>query len=79
MTYEEFKSKDFSTISFTQELYDELVHNSSLGVRLPVVKILKERTDINQELFEKLELITKKQYSAKFMSSMATQVMFEDE
>ena len=78
MTFDELKEIDLETVELTQDLYDELVNNSSLGIRLPVVKALKRRTDINDELFSKLEFLTKRQYSSKFMSSMSITTMIDD-
>lgn len=79
MTHEELKKIDLSTVELTQELYEDIRNASTLGIKLQVVQALKERTDINKELFSKLEAITKKEYGARFMKSIAIEMMFNED
>lgn len=64
------------------ELNDEtfaLLRKGSLGDRMRAYEKFKESPDTDKVLLEKLLGLIKKEYSSKFMQSMALRQMFEDE
>lgn len=64
------------------ELNDEtftLLRKGSLGDRMRAYEKFKEDPESDRVLLEKLLNLIKKEYSAKFMQSMALQQMCEDD